>query len=193
MTNLSDKTIRSFCNKCQQDTKHIVVGNHSCRHHDGEGQFPRIIDVEWLLLECCGCESIKAQATENSPDFKTPREIHYPAKQLRRIPIWTGELSSDCQEIIHEVYKAMYADCMALSAMGTRTLLDVMLKELLNDIGGFERKLGRAVTEGIFTSAQKETIYAAVDTGNAASHRGFTPTEKQLTDVLDIVEHTLMQ
>ena len=192
MKPLSDETTRSFCNGCQQDTRHEIVGNCSRERREGDEPFPRIVNEQWKMLQCCGCESIKAVKKEDSTDFKSPRETHYPARQMRQLPRWFGETPLQCQDLLREVYKAMHTDCMTLSAMGTRTLIDVMLLEMLGDIGGFERKLKEAVSKGFFTEAQKDTIYAAVDAGNAASHRGFRPTERQLSDVLDIVEHTLM-
>ena len=192
MTHSSDETIRSFCNGCQQDTRHKIVGNCSRQRREGDGQFPRIIDEHWQMLQCCGGESIKVFVKEGSTDFKSPRETHYPARQIRKMPRWFGQTSPQCQDLIREVYMAMHTDCMTLSAMGTRTLLDVMLLEMFGDIGGFAAKLKEAVTQGFFTDVQKDTIYAAVDAGNAASHRGFKPTESQLSDVLDIVEHALM-
>jgi hypothetical protein len=192
MTDSPSDTIRSFCNGCQQETRHTIVGGCSRQRREGNGQFPRIIDEQWQLLQCCGCESIKALVEEHSTDFKSPRETHYPAREDRQMPSWCAQLPRQCQDLIREVYVAMHADCMTLSMMGTRTILDRMLVEILADVGGFERKLQEAVSKGLFTDAQKDTISSAVDAGNAASHRGFRPTGRQLSDVLDIVEHALM-
>ncbi len=76
--------------------------------------------------------------------------------------------------------------------MGTRALIDTMLNNLVGDIGGFNQKLDQAVKNGLLTDKQKQTIEAAIDAGHAASHRGFRPTAEQVSDVLDIVEHTLI-
>ena len=103
------------------------------------------------MFQCCGCESIKVFVKEDSTDFKSPRETHYPARQIRQIPKWFRETSTQCQDLLREVYMAMHTDCMTLSAMGTRTLLDVMLREMLGDIGGFDRKLQEAISKGIFS------------------------------------------
>jgi len=192
MTDSPMNRILSFCNGCQQDTNHKIVANCSRQRREGDGQFPQIIDEQWQMLQCCGCGSIKAFVKEDSTDFKNPREIHYPARQIRKMPKWCGQTSAQCQDLIREVYMAMHSDCMTLSAMGTRSLLDIMLKDMLGDIGSFQKKLQEAVKQGFFTNVQKDTIHAAVDAGSAASHRGFRPTESQLSAVLDIVEHALM-
>jgi len=192
MTDSPSDTIRSFCNGCQQDTWHEILGNSGRQRRERDGEFPRIIDEQWQILQCRGCESIKVLVTEDSTDFKNPRETHYPARQARRMPGWSMKLPQQCQDLVREIYTAMHSDCVMLSAMGTRTLLDVMLLEMLGDIGGFGTKLQEAVSRGFFTANQRDSIRAAVEVGHAAIHRGFKPTESQLSVVLDIVEHTLM-
>jgi hypothetical protein len=151
-----------------------------------------MVDEHWQILRCCGCDSITVVVKENSTDFKTPNEIYYPPRQIRKIPRWFEQTSPQCQLLIREIYMAMHSDCMTLAAMGTRTLLDIMLLEMLGDIGGFQQKLREAVNRRYFTPKQMDTINTAIEAGHAATHRGFRPTEEQLYDVLDIVEHALM-
>lgn len=76
--------------------------------------------------------------------------------------------------------------------MGMRTVVDKMLNDLVGDFGGFAKKLNEAVKNGYLTEKQKQTIVAAVEIGHAASHRGYHPTTDQVIDVLDIVEHALV-
>jgi hypothetical protein len=147
---------------------------------------------QWQMLQCCGCDNIKVFLKEDSPDYKDPKEFHYPPKQIRPKPKCYGELPEKCQSLICEIYTAMHDECMTLATIGTRTIVDHMLTEMLGDIGGFKRKLSEAVTNGYFTEKQKGTVSAAIDAGSAAAHRGFTPTRSQLDDVLDIVEHALI-
>ena len=52
-------------------------------------------------------------------------------------------------------------------------------------------KLAAAVQAGHLTSDERKTLEAAILAGNAAAHRGFTPSEQQIEDVLGIVEHLL--
>ncbi len=189
---MSDSTIeaiRSFCNDCQQETRHEMVGSCSRQQREGDG---RIIAERWRLLQCCGCEAIKAFVTEDSTDFKNPREVHYPACQSRTLPKSREDMPQECQDLICETYKAMHTDCLTLSMMGTRAILDLVLQDMVGDCGGFQRKLQQAAKGGLLTNAEIDVISAAIDAGNAASHRGFKPTASQLDDALDIVEHALM-
>ncbi|MBC8876614.1 MAG: DUF4145 domain-containing protein [Planctomycetes bacterium] len=186
-----DERIRSFCNSCQQDTHHSVLYCHSCDRREGAGQYPRIIRETWHILQCMGCDLLKAYKTEDSPDFKSPREVHYPPRENRPLPSWCQQLSDELKELIGEIYLALRADCLSLAVMGARTVVDKLLTEKLGDAGGFAGKLREAVAEGLLTSDQKEIIAAAVEVGHAASHRGYRPSQQQVSDVLDIVEHSL--
>lgn len=192
MTNSSDDKIRSFCNGCRQNTWHDVVVSKSRKRSEGDGQFPRVVNEQWQMLQCCGCEAIKVFVKEESIDFKTPNETHYPAKQIRQMPNWCDKVPTNCQDLFREIYSAKHAGCITLSAMGTRTIVDQILLEMLEDVGGFEQKLQEAVSRGFFTEEQKNIISVAIDAGSAAAHRGFRPTEEQLESVLNIVEHTLI-
>lgn len=189
MDDSTSDEILSFCNDCQRDNAHDLVATCSRRQREPDG---RSILETWQLLQCRGCRAIKAFVTEDSTDFKTPRQIHHPPCQRRRLPQWRGQVPLECQELIRETYEAMHADCLTLSMMGTRAILDRVLEDMVGGYGTFVTRLQQAVDGGFLTEAEKETVYSAIDAGNAASHRGFIPTHSQLDDVLDIVEHALM-
>lgn len=120
-----------------------------------------------------------------------PHVVHYPPRQVRIYPQWSPSLPKHVQELVREVYAAVHAECHCLAVMGARSVVDIMLTEVLGDIGGFEQKLSEAVNAGFLTTAQRQCITAAVEAGHAASHRGFRPNPGAVFDVLDIVEHAL--
>jgi hypothetical protein len=182
---------RSFCNRCQNGTNHDTVAGFSQERHEGDPKLPRVIREEWVLLRCCGCDSIKACLTETSPDYKGHRHTEYPPRASRAQPEWALQLPQSFQALVAEIYTALNAECRSLAAMGARTLVDLMLTDMLGDIGGFEAKLKQAVATGLLADGQRQTISAAVEAGHAVSHRGFVPSVAQLFDVLEIVEHAL--
>ncbi len=188
----STAEIRSFCNGCQRTTRHQPLSNHSRTVRENDGEYPRVIEEAWTVLQCLGCESIKVCIVETSTDFKSPRESHYPTIQLRHVPKWATQLPWEFHDLIREVYVALNAECHRLSTMGTRALVDTMLNDLVGDVGGFAKKLDEAAKNGFITQDQKQTIETAVEIGHAASHRGYHPTTEQLSLVLDIVEHALV-
>lgn len=90
-----------------------------------------------------------------------------------------------------EVYAALHAKAFCCATMGARTLVDLVLVKLVGDTGNFQSKLSAAVQEGHLTQKSKEVLESAIEAGSAAAHRGFIPSEQQIEDMLEIVEHLL--
>ena len=75
--------------------------------------------------------------------------------------------------------------------MGARTLIDMLMLDKVGDVGTFAQKL-EALEQGGFLSTQgKSVLKAALEVGNAASHRGHEPSSVEVASVLDIVESML--
>jgi hypothetical protein len=177
---------------CQRDTNHEILKSHTCEDRRGSAEHPLIVVQTWRILKCCGCDSVKANLLEESDGFKCPREAQLPPVEMRKLPDWKGKLPAHVQQLISEVYVAMNCECLCLSTMGARTIVDSTLTAILGeDIDGFEQKLKRAVAIGKLTRDEMDIIEAALEAGHAASHRGFSPSLEQLRDLLDIVEHAL--
>lgn len=75
--------------------------------------------------------------------------------------------------------------------MGARAVLDMVLVEVAGDKGSFSAKLDELEKQGFIGSKNKEVLSAALDAGNAASHRGYMPSPKDTNAVMDIVENLL--
>jgi hypothetical protein len=90
-----------------------------------------------------------------------------------------------------EIYTALAADSRRLATMGARTIIDMVLVDKVGDIGTFGKKLEELEKSGFIARQGREYLAAALDTGNAAAHRGHKPTAEQLNHVMDIVEHVL--
>ena len=98
----------------------------------------------------------------------------------------------DVPDLLTEIYSALHANNRRLATMGARTLLDMVMTDKVTDVGRFDQKLD-ALEKEFVTTKQREFLEAALDVGNAASHRGHCPTAKQLDQVMDIVESILQQ
>src|SRR5258708_1185612 len=75
--------------------------------------------------------------------------------------------------------------------MGARTLVDMLIVEKVGDVGGFKDKLKELENAGFVSSQNREVLWAALDVGNAAAHRGHAATEAEVQAVMDIVENML--
>ena len=184
---------RTFCNRCQQETNHSIA--QCCSNHRNEGteQAPRFLREKWQLLKCRGCDSVHVYMVEESSNSSLVRCQRYPPLEVRRTPPWCSTLPKELQGLIVEIYSALFGNCLALAAMGARTLIDKLLTDELGDVGGFQQKLKEAVSSNFLTVRNKDIITPAIEIGNAASHRGYIPTQRDVFDVLDIVEHCLEQ
>lgn len=194
MAEPKQKFERIHCNECGQRTKHLRIFYHTrsgSEPHDSE------YDISWTnhydLFECCGCESVtlrrKSYFSEwNSGDVDIN---YYPPRIARKLPVWKNKLKKEIRELLSEVYKALQSDSPALSMMGARALIDLVILQEVGDVGTFKQKLEELESKGFLSKNSREILDAALDVGNAASHRGFRPDEEQIDTVMDIVEHLL--
>lgn len=194
MPKSSRKYDRVHCNKCGHKTKHALLA--TCEHHGTEEIAPDF-DISWSaehdMLECCGCESVTLRCTyDHSEMGPGERDIQfYPPRSSRRLPHWCCELPWQTVELLKEVYAALHADSRRLAMMGARALIDVVILDQVGDVGNFQQKLNKLESEGYVSTKNRAVLEAALDVGNAASHRGHKPKADHVQHVMDIVENLL--
>jgi hypothetical protein len=188
--------IQAPCNDCGRKTDHEVLKTHGKSGYDEEsGTGWKII---YRMIECRGCHFISLERsfkTEEDPDGENE---YFPPPISRRKPSWIGELAMnvpielDLPDLLDEIYSTLHANNRRLATMGARALLDIVITDKVTDVGRFDQKLD-ALEKEFITKKQREFLEAALDAGNAATHRGHCPTAKQLDQVMDIVENVLQQ
>jgi len=67
----------------------------------------------------------------------------------------------------------------------------MVILDLVGDAGTFKDKLEKLKDEEYLAPKQIKVLDAALDVGNAASHRGHKPQRKHVVHVMDIVENLL--
>ena len=184
---------RAYCNSCGRETNHIPLHKHEETIEEKEGNFARPRNECWELLKCCGCDEIRVRQVLNYIDIGQSQIQYYPPIEIRRLPKWSCELPVGVRELQLEVYSAMHGDNLRLAAMGARALIDMTILASVGDKGTFRDKLDAMVQEKYLAERDISTLTIALDTGNAASHRGHNPTFDDLDKVMDIVEHLLEQ
>ena len=183
---------RSHCNSCGSNNKHVVL---TTRQVDIVEHIEDYGPVTWKntydLLECCGCETVSMRHTSLfEPTGETQVKI-YPPPVTRRRPNWVHDLPTQIKLLMKQVYQALDANSRALALMGARTILDVLLVEASGDVGPFSVKLDKLEEKGFIGSNNRSVLNAALEAGNAASHRGFQPSVADTNAVMDIVENLL--
>jgi hypothetical protein len=188
------RTERLHCNECAHETKHLCLASRTC---DGSEDLSPSFSVDWRtvydLFECAGCESVTLRSTYTFSewDHGTSEVRYYPPRSSRRLPTWYRKLPPQTIELLLEVYTALHADSRRLAMMGARALIDLVILDTVGDVGTFIEKLNKLTAEGYVSKRNRNVLEAALDVGNAASHRGHKPTSEHVQQVMDIVENLL--
>jgi hypothetical protein len=110
------------------------------------------------------------------------------------LPEWHKDLRvRSLRLLLSEIYRARQIDCPALVVLSLRSALDAICNEMWGDLGTFQDKLQKLVDEGLIGSKQRQLMAAAIEIGNATTHRGHIPTRGDAEAVHDIVEGLIKQ
>lgn len=163
---------------------------------------------EYYVFQCRGCETIFfAKSSGNSEDYfygfdpevgedvrvDIDTKSFFPSVQSRPTPHWShsklGRVDSVLHDLLQSVYKSLHNDMPVFAAIGVRTTFD-RLSELLgvDTKLSFAEKLEALRKGGHISGIQKGFLEILVDAGGAAAHRGWSPTDSQLSTMVDILE-----
>jgi hypothetical protein len=155
--------------------------------------------IIWHLTKCLGCEKINLKISVKHLGNEDPleqlkkntsvSEFYFPKKYIRKPPDWIARLPIKYVELFGETYSAINNNLFRLSLMGSRTIIETFILDKIGDIGTFKQKLDKLEADGFIAKNNKEILYAALDAGNAAAHRGFKPDDELLNHVMDIIEN----
>lgn len=193
------------CNRCMRSTKHELLAQ-------ARDEGVRVENEHWHpfwtqiseMLACCGCGEVIFRRyywedywfPHDMIEAKILQELsptYYPPIIGRREPPWLHQLGKDIPPLMKEVYLALHTGSNRLAAMGTRTVLDLVMNEQIGDVGVFSKKLDTLLGEGLVTKSERDILEAALDVGSAASHRGHAPKPEELSAIMDIIEHLLQK
>lgn len=175
--------MKAPCSKCVRETTHHIL--FKCREDDNE----------YIVMSCGGCEAVSMRVQDL---HFTDQIKYYPSPVSRQMPGWLQymRLGLDADEekiadLMNEVYEVIYGGQYRLAAMGIRAALEQVMIMKVGDNRTFDNNLNAFQSEGYISAVQRESMHATLDFGHAAIHRGFVPSEKDLTVALDIVEGVL--
>jgi hypothetical protein len=204
-----DEMTKAQCNQCGISTNHRVVLSKT---YWGwyEEEDPAVQQLEYYdpgpdeadwredyeLLQCCGCRTVCLRHKRESSIGRGSEELtssvaFYPPRVFRRLPRWEIDLPAEVRSVVHEVFAALAADSRRLAMMGARTIVDMVIIDKVGDVGNFQQKLQALEERGHISRGGREHLEAALEAGNAAAHRGHSPDQEDLTNVIEIVENLL--
>lgn len=197
------KTMKANCRLCGADKNHFVRAEHEETNDYDDGEWGR---SRHSIVQCMGCENLSVVIATTCSYWEDieyddrgrpvrrnyPEEIdQFPPQTYRKKPDWSGELPDDIDETLDEVYVAMQNKCLRLASLGSRTVIDLMIVELVGDKGTFRDKLNQLESKGWMGEKNTAFLFSALDAGNASAHRGHSPSVKIMNMVMDILENVL--
>lgn len=187
------KITKAPCRACHRETNHTILASHELSKTE---EVPGLGEIWWSrsyeMLACCGCDdSVLLRETSSWSEDPEPTSTYYPPPISRSLPNWRNKLPTKLRSLLREIYAALQADSRTLALMGARTLVDVAVLDKIGDVGTFQQKLEKMEQGGFVGRQNREFLAAALDAGNAAAHRGYSPNINQLNHVMDIVENLL--
>ena len=191
------------CNTCGGQRNHAVLTEHVHNwkeevDFDDEDGRPLYIygkDV-YVLLRCCGCDSVSLKHESFNEDDEHSTIQAYPPRQFRKKPSWFYEdaLAEFIPRLLKEIYGSLYSEHRAVSAMGIRALLELIMIEKVGDKGSFTKNVDTFEREGFISPLERELLEPVLEFAHAAMHRNHAPKMNELITALDVTEsliHTL--
>lgn len=187
---------KAHCNKCGGETNHLVLHTDSTRWANDEASITG--GTEYEMLKCAGCDKIvlreREWCSEDDPHSE-PNVKFFPPTTFRPEPKWLTDFYLEFppgQDVLHDILKEIYVALQNaqpyLAAMGIRALLEQVMIEKVGDNKTFGENLKRFEEAGHVSSRQREQLATILDVGSAAIHRGYKPSEDDLTTMIELTE-----
>ncbi|HCR0386791.1 DUF4145 domain-containing protein [Enterobacter kobei] len=191
------------CPSCHRECNTDVIGRKEQtweQDFDGNSVYG---EVDHLLLECCGCNTVfylrKSWDTESYTHDKIDYKIvTFPAPDSQKVkPEWLRQVylkDKRLYRILCEVYEAYERESFILASIGLRTAFECASEALDIETGlPMVKKVLLAFEKGFIGVAEREQIMILTDAGNAAAHRGWHPGEDEFKSLLKVLENFILR
>ncbi len=81
----------------------------------------------------------------------------------RIAPQWRYSLPKGLRSLLDEIYRSLDSENLCLPMMGARTLVDMLITDMIGDQGSFKEKLVELENRGFLSTRNSETLYAALE------------------------------
>jgi hypothetical protein len=92
---------------------------------------------------------------------------------------------------MEEIYTALQNGSRRLVVMGTRAVLETIMASEIGHHDNFKQHLDAFQAANYLSLRQRNTVEAIVEAGHAAIHRGWKPTDDNVSAVMDIMESVI--
>lgn len=199
---------KAHCPRCDGERSCNVVGEADRPWHWTDGRNYHEGGTTHRLLECRGCEAIFYwRSSWDDSDFDVEfdedgesrlvsivRTETYPQPEKKaRKPDWVWSIAkkdSQLEKILTEVYDAVERRSNILAATGLRTAFDRAVSyHAVDENQPLAAKVKALQERGFIGATEADILNTVVDAGSAAAHRAWNPTDEQLGQLLQALEH----
>jgi hypothetical protein len=195
VANSMQKITQAHCNKCGHSTNHDIIGAEKQEDSEDEESGINWCDL-YEMLKCRGCDSVTMRHTFG---YEHTDVVYYPPAIPRRAPEWTNDILSrlfaanrsipaSVGALMREIYTAVQNDSRRLAAMGIRAALEQVMVDKVGNQGSFKANVDALQRAGYLSIRQAFDLNSILDAGHATIHRGWEPTNDDITTLLDITE-----
>jgi hypothetical protein len=201
------KMMKAHCPTCDSMTNCDIHGQTKKEWEFDDGIHSICGANEHKLLECRGCNTVFYFKLSTDDLNYVHRYIHgnmthsepeefiitFPLPEKDDIrPSWFENLyykDHQLHTIMDEMYTAYTCKSFILASIALRTTFDRVIYILSIDPAlTFKEKLDELVKNNMVLEKEKENLAVIVEAGNAAAHRGWSPTEKTFKSLLAVME-----
>lgn len=210
---MSDQSIvRTPCPRCGGGRSCDLLHNLTEESDDhSHPEHPMWGGANHQLLRCRGCETVfykieswhsedwdvKFDPESGQDEMFYPKtvSVYPPPEPKSEKPDWTWDLyrkDSVLSQVVHEMYVAKANNLNVLTAIGLRIAFDRATFLLgVDESLDLNKKIEKLVDDGRLGKIEAEHMQVAVNAGNAAAHRGWSPNDEDLAVLLNVLEQFL--
>ncbi|MEI6385350.1 MAG: DUF4145 domain-containing protein [Spirochaetota bacterium] len=208
-------TIKCYCNKCRNDLNHTVI--KSIKEEWKENVFEYGADgyTDYQIIKCTGCDSFTFRESKYHSEYRDIEsdgtyELLYPESSANfRDEMNFDDLPYNLETIYRETIICFNKNLKTLCAAGIRSILEGICRDRKIRKGHIEYKekngivkskyssnldgkINGLVENEIITKGQAQALHELRFLGNKAVHELDSPSLKDLSIALEIIEHIII-
>ena len=203
-----DKMEIACCNKCKESFNcEILFAKHTSLDHIDYGYIEKRVHY---IIKCPKCNNIffkektefmDKQNNDSNDIFEDyfPNQESEISNKIYEICVMLTRIKhkSVLIHLLHEIRKAFDSNSYMIIAMGIRTCIDIICRQLTgNKVNGYRNSIRLCIDKGFISQNQFDIINPVIELGNESVHNDYMPNkievELAMQVVLNITESQLI-
>ncbi len=204
--------LKTYCSSCTQKTNHEVL--HEYNEHYTPKDTPEMgidfAELTWQIVQCKGCENVSFR------DYCITSEDYHPitgpeGTEHRYPKVGPDDLKEEQFLSLPEKIRRLYVEIISTFNHGNYTACAVLIRSIIEGIaneystslklidivevpkgrGAIEWKISQLVEHKLLSKPHGEILHESRILGNRAIHELEAPLQKELKELIRIIERTL--